>query len=55
MSPEDKSRLILQQRALNNTVVFVGDGVNDSPALSVADVGIAVGSAVEFSLRVSNI
>jgi Mg2+-importing ATPase len=49
VTPEQKSRVILAQRALGQDVGFLGDGVNDAIALHDADVGISVESAVDVA------
>ena len=49
VSPEQKSRIILAQRAIGSDVGFLGDGVNDAIALHDADVGISVDSAVDVA------
>ena len=50
--PEDKANFVREAKAAGHTVIMVGDGVNDSPALSEADAGIAIstGAAIALSL-----
>ncbi len=50
ITPEEKAKLVRQSMATHNTVVMVGDGVNDSAALAAASVGIAVRNSAEASL-----
>ncbi|MCQ4691491.1 HAD-IC family P-type ATPase, partial [Clostridium sp. SL.3.18] len=49
MLPEDKSKFIEELKAKGHIVAFVGDGVNDSPSLALAQIGIAMGSGTDVA------
>ena len=49
LSPEQKSRIVRVMRANGRTVGFMGDGINDAPAMKEADVGISVDTAVDIA------
>ena len=53
--PEDKARFIEKEKAKGKKVVMVGDGINDSPALSAADAGIAVSDGAELAREIADI
>jgi len=52
--PEDKADYIRNEQAADRTVIMIGDGINDAPALSLADVGIAVGSGATIAREVAD-
>ena len=53
--PEDKAGFIQSEQTAGRTVVMIGDGINDTPALSLADVGIAVGSGATIAREVADV
>lgn len=53
--PEDKARYIQEEQERGRIVVMIGDGINDAPALSLADVGIAIGSGATIAREVADI
>jgi len=53
--PEDKAGFIEKEKAKGKKVLMVGDGVNDSPALSAADAGIAVSDGAELAREIADI
>lgn len=55
MLPEDKAEFVRARRAMGETVAFVGDGVNDSPSLALADIGIAMGNGTDVAIETSNV
>lgn len=55
LSPDQKSRIILSLRKQGNVVGYMGDGINDAPAMKVADVSISVDTAVDIAKESANI
>ena len=53
--PEDKAMFIEKMQTDGNSVIMVGDGINDSPALSKADVGIAISSGAAIAKEIADI
>ena len=53
--PEDKANYIEHQKAKGSKVIMVGDGINDSPALSAADAGVAVSDGAEIAREIADI
>ena len=53
--PEDKANFVEAERKAGHTVIMLGDGINDSPALSAADVGIAVNSGAAIAREIADV
>jgi heavy metal translocating P-type ATPase len=53
--PEDKAGFIEKEKAAGKKVVMIGDGVNDSPALSAADVGIAIRDGAQIAREIADV
>lgn len=53
--PEDKAKFVEKEKAQGRKVIMIGDGINDSPALSVADVGIAISDGAEIAREIADI
>ncbi len=53
--PEDKASFVDKERAAGRKVIMIGDGINDSPALSAADVGIAISDGAEIAREIADV
>lgn len=53
--PEDKAAFVEREKANGRRVIMIGDGINDSPALSAADVGIAISDGAEIAREIADI
>ena len=53
--PEDKAEFVRKRQASGEIVAFVGDGINDSPSLALADIGIAMGNGTDVAIETSNV
>src|SRR5690606_27052480 len=55
LTPSDKERIVRVLKAHRNVVGFIGDGINDAPALRAADIGISVDTAVDIAKEAADI
>lgn len=55
MLPENKAEVVSELQAEGHTVAFVGDGINDSPSLAKADIGVAMGGGTDVAIETSNL
>lgn len=53
--PEDKASFVEAEKAKGRKVIMIGDGINDSPALSAADAGIAISDGAEIAREIADI
>lgn len=53
--PEDKARFVEKEKKAGRKVIMIGDGINDSPALSAADAGIAISEGAEIAREIADI
>ncbi len=53
--PEDKAEFVEKEKAAGRKVIMIGDGINDSPALSAADVGVAISDGAEIAREIADV
>ena len=53
--PEDKAGFVEREKAAGRKVIMIGDGINDSPALSAANVGIAISDGAEIAREIADV
>ena len=53
--PEDKAGFVEKEKAAGRKVIMIGDGINDSPALSASDVGIAISDGAEIAREIADV
>ena len=55
VAPDGKQRYVLQEKKSNQIVAMAGDGINDSPAIAAADVGIAMGTGTDIAMESADV
>lgn len=53
--PEDKANFVEKEKAKDRKVIMIGDGINDSPALSAADIGISISDGAEIAREIADV
>ena len=53
--PEDKANFVEKEKAKGRKVIMIGDGINDSPALSAADIGISISDGAEIAREIADV
>jgi Cu2+-exporting ATPase len=53
--PDEKARIIRSLKSKGKRVAFFGDGVNDSPALSVSDIGVSINSGADIAIEIADV